>query len=114
MQGLGYLSGGNYSIAQGISGDGLTVVGYASNVTCNVEAFRWTQGTGMQGLGVLAGGTTSFGSAVNADGSVIAGYSDDASGNVQAIRWTQSTGMQGLGYLAGGRRDNPVPCTLSH
>jgi len=86
-------------VASGVSGDGSVVVGYSISGT-GLEAFRWTQATGMVGLGNLPGGISSSASGVSADGSVVVGYSNSANGN-EAFRWTQVTGMVGLGNLPG-------------
>ena len=108
MVGLGYLSGGGaVSEAYGVSGDGSVVVGRSANASANananiVEAFRWTQGTGMVGLGDLSGGGfDSSAIGVSVDGSVVVGFGDSANGR-EAFRWTQGTGMVGLGDLSGG------------
>src|ERR1019366_1164470 len=89
---LGYLPGGTYSSANGISADGSVIVG-ASGSASFEEAFRWTAGSGMVGLGHLPGTTNSSAAAVSADGSVVVGTSYPASGN-QAFRWTAGSGMQ--------------------
>jgi probable HAF family extracellular repeat protein len=102
MVGLGDLSGGGaLSEAYGVSGDGSVVVGRSTNANF-VEAFRWTQGTGMVGLGDLSGGGfDSRAEGVSVDGSVVVGQSISANGK-EAFRWTQGTGMVGLGDLSGG------------
>ena len=57
LVGLGDLPGSIFlSIAQGVSGDGLTVVGFSLSAN-GTEAFKWTSGGGMVGLGDLAGGS---------------------------------------------------------
>jgi probable HAF family extracellular repeat protein len=105
-----------FSVANGISADGLVVVGQSRGQN-GEEAFRWTQSGGMVGLGHLAGISlppygvfyTSEATAVSADGSVVIGQSSTANGNgntqdeYEAFRWTQSGGMVGLGDLPGGR-----------
>ena len=106
FQGLGFLPDerdpGNFnSRAFGVSADGSVVVGYGLSAN-GIEAFRWTQGTGMVGLGDLPGDifeSIAFG--VSADGSVVIGRSRGANG-FEAFRWTQATGMVGLGDLPGG------------
>ncbi len=96
--GLGNLTGGFGSLARGISGDGLVVVGASQstkslvyipylptaeppgggpptyNVTANT-AFRWTQSGGMISLGTLPGDFGSIAYAASFDGSVIVGSS---------------------------------------
>jgi probable HAF family extracellular repeat protein len=105
FQGLGFLPGGTYSLAYGVSGDGSVAIGYgSSSSTPNYEAFRWTSG-GMVGLGFLPTtfSTFSFAFSTNADGSVVVGYSSSSASpsNEEAFRWT-SSGMAGLGFLTGG------------
>ncbi len=60
FQGLGDLPGGRFSsYASGVSADGSVVVGSSeSTAMFTVEAFRWTQSTGMVGLGDLPGGVS--------------------------------------------------------
>ncbi|NCQ86346.1 MAG: PEP-CTERM sorting domain-containing protein [Microcystis aeruginosa W13-18] len=104
FQGLGDLPGGRFSsYASGVSADGSVVVGSSeSTAMFTVEAFRWTQSTGMVGLGDLPGGGFGSGaSGVSADGSVVVGSSMRGNGP-EAFRWTQATGMIGLGTLPGG------------
>jgi len=101
MVGLGYLPGGDNSLALDTSADGSVVVGWARSPR-GQEAFRWTAATGMVGLGDLRSSdfwSTGFG--VSADGSVVAGEAHSRSGP-EAFRWTQATGMVGLGDLPGG------------
>jgi probable HAF family extracellular repeat protein len=104
---LGFLPGGHYSVANGVSSDGNTIVGGASNSNGNVRAFRWTASGGMQNLGVLSGGVDSIAYGVSDDGNTIAGY-EGYSGSFpgypfgfssyRAFRWTP-LGMQGLGFI---------------
>jgi probable HAF family extracellular repeat protein len=105
MVGLGDLPGGSFfSEATDISGDGSVVVGYSSsaNSGANLEAFRWTQASGMVGLGDLPGGIFYSAAAdVSNDGSVVVGRGNE-DGKDQAFRWTQATGMVSLGDLLGG------------
>jgi probable HAF family extracellular repeat protein len=105
---LGDLPGDTFSsVANGISADGLVVVGQGRGQK-GTEAFRWTQSGGMVGLGHLPGGIFSYSqaNAVSADGSVVVGQSSTANGNTEfeyeAFRWTQSGGMVGLGDLPEG------------
>jgi probable HAF family extracellular repeat protein len=100
---LGTLSNNNFgSWANGVSGDGLAVVG-GSNSSPGNQAYRWTAGSGMVGLGDLTGGdfeSEAWGASTN--GSVVVGQSTSANGINEAFRWTQATGMVGLGDLDGG------------
>ena len=71
--GLGHAKEGHdVSRATAVSGDGLTIVGDSRNFDnfpyTDVEAFRWTEATGMVGLG--HGGKPK---AVSADGSIVVG-----------------------------------------
>jgi probable HAF family extracellular repeat protein len=76
FSGLGFLTGGNASVAVGVNADGTVVVGDIEG-TSYVEAFRWTQAGGMAGLGFLPGGGFSEAvGVVNADGRTL---SKDAS-----------------------------------
>ena len=105
LQGIGFLPGSGsptYSDANGISADGLVVVGRASSAT-GVDAFRWTVETGIVSLGSLPGGSGSIAEEVSGDGSVIVGWgaSPESGSNVEAFRWTAETGMVGLGDLPG-------------
>ena len=96
MVGLADLPGGSVgSVANGISADGLTVVGTGSSAF-GLEAFRWTQAGGMIGLGDLAGGAfLSEAHDVSADGSTVVGFADSASGN-EAFVWDTDHGMRAL------------------
>jgi len=86
-----------FSEAQGISADGLVIVGRSSTTT-DFEPFRWTSGGGMVELGTLPGAhLNSIAFAVSADGSVVVGTSSS-----EAFRWTSGGGMVGLGDLPGG------------
>jgi len=98
--------GGQFVVANKISGDGTTVVGRSSYTETGLsEAFLWTAAGGTQGLGFLTPGnplSTAFG--VDSDGGVVVGDSNNSTTNVdlvEAFRWTAATGMQPLGYLAG-------------
>ncbi len=103
FQGLGDLPGGTVdSRPYGMSHDGRAVVGYSQS-TAGLQAFRWTQSTGIQGLGDLPGGPSySWAYAANQDGSVVVGVSQSAAG-FEAFRWIAATNtMTGLGDLNGG------------
>src|SRR5262245_14354146 len=51
MQGLGFLPNGRSSRASAVSADGNRVVGGATALDGNTEAFLWSPRTGMVGLG---------------------------------------------------------------
>ncbi|MBX9792231.1 MAG: hypothetical protein K2Y37_25185 [Pirellulales bacterium] len=90
---------GRGSYAFGVSGDGSIVVGSGSSPEAiPVQAFRWTDPTGIEGLGYLTAEPYSEGFAISADGSTIVGTGR----SYEAFRWTQPTGMVGLGGLPGG------------
>ena len=88
------------------SGDGSIIVGsdYATvNQQTGLQAFRWTQATGMVGLGdAPGGGCCSDAYNISPEGSVIVGEAYSGSG-ILAMRWTQGTGIVLLGDLPGGR-----------
>ena len=99
-QNLGNIPSGWWSCANGVSGDGLVVVGIGNivdeyNQAWN-SAYRWSASTGMQSIGTIAQGSHSNALGVNFDGSVIVGESYN-----QAFRWTSASGMVGLGFIAG-------------
>src|SRR5262245_27353363 len=108
FQPLGFLDADNFGpvIAYGISADGKVVVGQ-SNSSTGLQAFRWTQRTGIVGLGAFAnpGGIASSGArACSADGSVIVGSSslpNSLNEDGSPFRWTEQTGLVFLGSLGG-------------
>ena len=87
------------TVGQGISGDGLTVVGAAGpDGTTPTHAFTWSQASGYRDLGLLPGYNQSSAVDANHDGSVVLVNMDNGSGSVhQGFRWTASGGMQGIG-----------------
>jgi probable HAF family extracellular repeat protein len=106
MQPIGSLHTPPWSWANGISGDGSTVVGASGDNTTSIirrKAFRWTEADGIQDLGDLpTGAEDAEAKAANFDGSVIVGWSEgeDAIGNyAEAFRWTPTGGMEPLGLL---------------
>jgi probable HAF family extracellular repeat protein len=101
LVGLGDLPGSDFSSSgQGISGDGVTLVGSSLSTGNVFEAYRWTQGTGMLGLGVPVGAIFTNASDASNDGSVIVGSIGVTPTQNQAYRWTQATGMVPLGQLS--------------
>ncbi len=110
MQGLGYTRpNGTLSIANGISRDGSTIVGFSESdgPGGDVEAFRWTQAGGMDSLPGLSGAPfiSHEAEAVNADGSVVVGRGPSATpqGHNHAIRWLNGV-PEDLGTVAGFSR----------
>ena len=93
--GLGTLSGFMASRGLGISGNGLVVVGSSFTSNTDLEAFRWTEQSGMIGLGTLPDTTGSCAEAASIDGSVIAGSSTFFDVFV-AFRWTAAKGLERL------------------
>jgi len=93
---LGFLPGGNFSIAAGVSGDGTIVVGestYSPASGSGQQAFRWTQATGMAFLGNGPGGTLpDYATAISGDGQVIVGLLAPAS-TPKPFKWTQAGGV---------------------
>ena len=90
---------GRGSYALGVSGDGSIVVGSGSSPDAiPVQAFRWTDSTGIAGIGYLTAEPYSEAAAISADGTTIVGTGR----SYEAFRWTQPTGMVGLGGLLGG------------
>lgn len=87
-----------------VSLDGSVVVGEGLSAN-GIEAFRWSQATGMVGLGSLGGSEfVSSALGVSASGEVVVGgsVSPFSGERVEAFRWTEVTGMVALGDLAGG------------
>ncbi len=109
LQDLGVLPGEVQARANGISGDGGTVVGSSERpdgpyTDVLGEAFRWTESTGMQGLGYLRpNGTRSVANAISRDGATIVGesQSDGMFGPQEAFTWRAGEGMRYLPPLAG-------------
>ncbi|GBC92057.1 hypothetical protein HRbin15_00519 [bacterium HR15] len=98
--------GGNHSEAWGITGNGLTGVGFSTLSNGALRAYRQQPLGGLQNLGVLAGNTDdpfywSEARDVSADGKTVVGRSIDAQGLLRAFRWSEADGMQDLGTLGG-------------
>jgi probable HAF family extracellular repeat protein len=94
-------SGSLQTIATGITGDGLSIVGATVNGDSS-EAFVYQVGASdATHLGALPGGSGwSRANAVSALGNLVVGESSSA-GGVQAFIWTPQSGMLGLGGLPG-------------
>jgi probable HAF family extracellular repeat protein len=102
MVGLGYLPGGDYSLANEISASGNAVVGFSDTSRNNFEAFRWTEAGGMVSLGMLPGHGGSAALGVSGDGNVVVGTSSASVGGAHVgFRWTPTGGMTPLAPLAG-------------
>ncbi len=88
--------------ANGISGDGSTIVGYSS-LNSEWRAVRWVGAERtIENLDTL-GGTMSNAVDVSANGDVVVGWSFLGStwASQRAFRWTEQTGMVNLGTLQG-------------
>src|SRR3989304_1629815 len=96
--GLGTLSGFMASRGLGISGNGLVVVGSSFTSNTDLEAFRWTEQSGMIGLGTLPDTTGSCAEAASIDGSVIAGSSTFFDVFVP-FRWSAAKGLERLSLM---------------
>jgi probable HAF family extracellular repeat protein len=81
------------TVAQAVSGDGTTVVGYSDGA-----AFRWTAGMGMVALPMPPNLTASFVKAMTPDGSVLAGYGSPPNGAFFGLIW-RNGGVEVLGDL---------------
>ena len=114
---LGFMSGYNRSSSfgqpsttgNGISGDGLKIVGSAASDsgdgTWHSQAFVWTAGVGFQGLGHLGGAARhSSANAITPDGLTIVGSSDATGGSMAWRR--RNAGLEPLGDLPGGSVDS--------
>jgi probable HAF family extracellular repeat protein len=103
---LGHLPGqyATDSLAFGISGDGLVVVGQ-SQASNNDQAYRWSAATGMVDIGfaLTQGNDLSQGNAANSDGSVVVGwFYSEVAGDTHALLWTTARGSEDFqDYLAG-------------
>jgi probable HAF family extracellular repeat protein len=101
---LGFLNGGYFSYAYGVSADGKVVVGHA-NENFRPRAFRWTEAGAMVSLGILNSGLSSLAYGVSADGKVVVGVANDGTAGYanRAFRWTEASNtMVSLGTLNGG------------
>jgi len=88
-----------YDTANGISADGLVVVGRAHVGGNAHRPFRWTQATGMVSLGDPPGGPAdSRAYGVSADGSVIVGEYEGPLGNT-ALVWDATHGLRDLAQV---------------
>jgi probable HAF family extracellular repeat protein len=115
MVDLGFLPGGNVSVAQGVSGDGLTVVGVSNATDGQNHAFKWTAAGGMVPVPELPGTTSSQATGASSDGSVIVGTCVVPFANPffpttgHAFRWTAAEGTIDLGLFPTGSYPNAVP-----
>lgn len=96
---IGVPSGGSFSSAYAVNGNGSVV---AANVDM-ASGYRWTS-SGFVSLGLLPGAFATSAEDINSDGSVIVGgvFFDSPEETVRAHRWTSAGGLQNLGVLPGG------------
>ncbi len=93
---LGTLPGGSYSLGNSVSGDGSVVVGSGDSSAGFIQAWRWTESSGMEAISGLASDQPSEAFDVSADGVTIVG----ATGQ-DLFRWTPTGGAEVLGHLPG-------------
>lgn len=87
--------------AEGISGNGLSIVGHGYSSAAGTRPWRWTEETGMEDLGRPSGATSGSLALTNFDGRVAVGdMSFPTSQNVPYL-WNENTGyMPLLDYFA--------------
>ena len=94
--------------ADGVSGDGHTIVGWARDVAGIQQAAIWQRATEWRLLGsfpnaipcdAFLGGATD----VNRNGQVVVGYAYQSCTSSHAFKWQESTGMVDLGSSVSGR-----------
>ncbi len=106
MVGLGLPAGAISGGANGVSGDGIVVVGTWNRSAQGFEAFQWTEAGGALGLGDLyvpndGWSVWSGANDVSANGSVVVGFAiNEEYSGTEAFRRSGST-MSGLGDLPG-------------
>ncbi len=102
FQGTGNLTPGptGYGIADGVSGNGLVVVGTSNAQTpvAHSEGFLWSAAGGILGIGLPANGLASTAECASFSGSVIAGAASVGPTSLEALpcRWTAGSGFQFL------------------
>ncbi|WP_188080055.1 autotransporter domain-containing protein [Neorhizobium sp. P12A] len=100
-QSLGTFATGTESLANAISEDGSTVVGWGDTATSLTHAFVWNATDQvLQDINNNGVFTTSSATLVSADGSVVAG-SGTVSSQTHGFRWTTADGMIDVGVLNG-------------
>ncbi len=97
FQGIGFPLGEDASFADGISPDGMFVVG--SGDRSNPQAFRWSEQGGIEPLGNLGGSSSAADAA--AGGAAVVGFASIPTRRDEAFLWTESDGIVGLGFLPG-------------
>jgi uncharacterized membrane protein len=99
LEPLGFLPGGNYSLARAVSADGRVIVGQ-SNSSTGWYAVRWVDGI-IEPLIPPKGANSAEAMGVSADGSIIVGTYYPTYGNPtrEPFIWTGKEGMQSLRYV---------------
>ncbi len=96
----------NYTVANGVSRDGLIIGGYSNDVS-----FRWTSGTGSTAIGPFGTGSPTGVSGLSGNGLVFYGSTRQLSGEMRAFTWTTSGGPVLLPQLPGGFNSQVNACT---
>jgi probable HAF family extracellular repeat protein len=97
---------GNYrrAAANGVSADGMTIVGEASNRRDSAQhdfAFRWTLRDELAGVAKQHNAECSEATAISADGKVIVGAVRGQNGHNEAVGWWSNSNPNHLGFLPG-------------
>lgn len=105
---LPHVPGMDRTTAEGISADGLTIVGTSRvGVTTGTPsyAFRWSAADGMTALPLPTDYERAYGYEISSNGSTIVGLAMQYSNSGgKAFRWTQSSGSSVLPMIPGGTR----------
>jgi probable HAF family extracellular repeat protein len=105
MVALGDLSGGCFfSYAYGVSADGTTIVGGATNMLSNTAAIWSTRTNAWDDLGFarIMNNSSSIHATTPDLGYVVGTHRIDVTADYQAFRWSLAKGQELLGDLAGG------------
>lgn len=97
FSGLGFLPGGDVSVARGISADGSMIVGFGSSDESWSEAFVWTFRDGMRRLAPMPPGwSSSWAEAVSGAGDAVVGMWRLDDNSVEGFLWTAQEGVNPL------------------
>ncbi|MDD2767284.1 MAG: hypothetical protein PHT19_01040 [Methylococcus sp.] len=101
--GIGFLPGGQQSIAASVSRDGALVGGTAASASGDSYAIRWsTKSKKLKNFGIPKNYTGSTIAAISGGGKVMVGSAYDMSaGTMQAVKWNGGK-SKAMGYLSGG------------
>ncbi len=110
MVGLGLPTGAISGGANGVSDNGLVIVGTWNRSGSGFEAFRWTEAGGAVGLDDLYAANDgwsvySYANDISADGTFIVGLAITGETTIEAYRWSGGM-MVGLGDLPGGAHES--------